>query len=104
MDPQLEFEFYKKQLTALDDVFTDTERVRCQLEKLEKYLNTIIKEYDSRKGAYKNLKSRDAASVPTNSLPNFADFLSGTKFNEQFANIFDSTAKDVRKEILENQP
>jgi len=104
MDPQLEFEFYKKQLTALDDVFTDTERVRYQLEKLEKYLNAIIKEYDSRKGAYKNLKSRDAASVPTNSLPNLADFLSGTKFNEQFANIFDSTAKDVRKEILENQP
>jgi hypothetical protein len=104
MDPQLEYEFYKKQLDASDGVFTNTKEVRKQLEELEGYLNYIIDEYDSKNGAYKKLKNQYSSSVPTKKLKMLDNFLSGDGFKEGFANKFDDTAKLIRQAILTNRP
>jgi hypothetical protein len=44
LDPQLEFEFYKRQLEAIH-AFKDNKEVTEELRLLEKYLNKIFKEY-----------------------------------------------------------
>lgn len=97
-EAQLEFEFYAHQLDRFPYIFSSSNRdsLAKWASKMEKYLNTLVEEYEELK-----IKAGTTESVSVSRLPHLENFVDKNKFSRKFGYRFYRSADLIQDEILE---
>lgn len=108
MDPQLQFELYKKSpggaaVNAFLRAFRDPDDIAERLEDLETYLHGVIQEYDG--GKYQERKQQrngdHSCRVLLKDFESLDEFVTKSSFINGFSSKFRYATAQIQKEILD---
>jgi hypothetical protein len=101
LDIQLSFEAFKHQAQANPQLFPPSSGVQAGLDKIEKYLNKIVDEYETHLSSF---TGRPAATLPLAQLGALEEFIAerraNTDFDKRFKGAFHDVVAGLQKLII----
>lgn len=94
---QLEFEYYKYQITLYQNIFSsgNAEKLYAMARRMENYLNSMIKEFRDFKSAHREIKESEIIHLQT-----IDDFMNTKKFKVEFSSDFQNSLDLLRNDFL----